>query len=154
MCALSHGLLDENTPDYAQPEALLDYYAATRPMWMDTGNPHGKTAQELEDAAYSMAWSTLMEYLDAPKVQTFADKAAAKVRKTKRERDTVWRERFNAYRDKKDAQLAEQRAAFEARIAAVREKRDSKLNEQKEYYLQRIDGIRERRRTDRIEKGL
>lgn len=32
LCALSRGLLDENTPDYAQPEALLDYYAARATM--------------------------------------------------------------------------------------------------------------------------
>ncbi|MBR2414786.1 MAG: hypothetical protein IKB13_09820 [Clostridia bacterium] len=79
LCDLSHGLLDPDTPDYAQPEALLDYYAATRPTWVDTGNPYGRTEQELADAAHSMAWSTLMEYMDAPKYQTFADKAVAKM---------------------------------------------------------------------------
>ncbi|MBQ3519717.1 MAG: hypothetical protein IJA31_10405 [Clostridia bacterium] len=79
LCDLSHGLLDPETPDYAQPEALLDYYAATRPTWVDTGNPYGRTEQELADAAYSMALSTLMEYMDAPKYQTFADKAVAKM---------------------------------------------------------------------------
>ena len=146
LCDLSHGLLDVNTPDYAQPEALLDYYAATKPMWLDTGNPHGTTQQELSDAAYSMAWSTLMEYMDAPKYQTFADKAAAKVRKTKRERDAVWKERFNRFRENQQKELADQRDVFNQRMQDLREHRDEKLDEQKEYYLQRIDRIRERRR--------
>ncbi len=148
LCDLSHGLLDPDTPDYAQPEALLDYYAATRPMWVDQGNPYGRTEQELADAAHSMALSTLMDYMNAPKYQTFADKAAARVRRVEiaaEESEKEWQKKYDAFKEKHFKELAEQREKYEQRLSDLREHRDTKLDEQKEYYLHRIDTIREKR---------
>ncbi|MBE6812871.1 MAG: hypothetical protein E7523_08305 [Ruminococcaceae bacterium] len=113
--------LDPQTAEADQPQALLDFYEATRPYWYSKDNPFGATALELDTAALHMTMQTLLDYLQATRPTAATD---------------TYKTKLDEYFSNSDAD------EFSAAMALAEKTRDKSLQ-----YYKRLTIQRKRRET-------
>ena len=119
----------ENDNEYEQPQKLLDFWDAIKPIYR--GGPETIGFGSKEEASAAIAYGIMESYMELPKHRTFADKSQARTNKA-----------VNEYKEK--MRLA---------IKKISENNEKKLKEQRQYYRNIISNAHEEGRRS-YEKSM